>query len=64
MAIQAQQDFSEIDFNKSIMVGDSDSDILFGQRLGMLTVRIGKSKSELKADIEVDTLYDFFLNIL
>lgn len=38
MGLQAQADFPEIDFSKSVMVGDSDSDILFGRALGMNTV--------------------------
>ena len=38
MALQAQKDFPEIDFEKSVMIGDSESDIEFGKRLGMLTV--------------------------
>jgi len=41
MALQAQADFPEIDFSKSVMVGDSDSDMEFGKRLGMHCVRIG-----------------------
>ncbi len=42
MGLQAKADFPEIDFNKSVMVGDSDSDIEFGKRLGMKTVFIGE----------------------
>jgi D-glycero-D-manno-heptose 1,7-bisphosphate phosphatase len=40
MALEAKIDFPEIDFSKSIMVGDTDSDILFGENLGMKTARI------------------------
>lgn len=40
MALKAKEEFPEVDFNKSIMVGDSDSDIVFGMNLGMKTVRI------------------------
>lgn len=40
MALQAQQDFPEIDFSKSIMVGDTRSDMLFGRNAGMHTVFI------------------------
>ena len=40
MALEAQQRFPEIDFKKSIMVGDTDTDIQFGARLGMKTVLI------------------------
>jgi len=40
MANQAKKDFPGIDFEKSIMVGDSTSDIEFGNRLGMKTILI------------------------
>ncbi len=35
MGQQAQQDFPDIHFGRSVMVGDSLSDLEFGQRLGM-----------------------------
>ena len=38
MGHQAQQDFPQIDFRKSIMVGNSISDMEFGKRLQMHTV--------------------------
>ena len=38
MALQAKEDFPEIDFKKSIMVGNSISDMEFGKRLAMHTV--------------------------
>lgn len=38
MALQAKEDFPEIDFKKSIMVGNSLSDMEFGKRLNMHTV--------------------------
>ncbi len=41
MGIQARKDFREISFKKSVMVGDSVSDMIFGKRLGMKTVFIG-----------------------
>ncbi len=44
MALQAKADFNEIDFSKSIMVGDSKSDMEFGQNAGMKTIFIS-SKS-------------------
>ena len=46
MALQAKNKFPEIDFNKSIMVGDTDSDIQFGKNLGMKTVVI-KSREKI-----------------
>ncbi len=41
MGIQAKRDFRMISFRKSIMVGDSVSDMVFGKRLGMKTVFLG-----------------------
>lgn len=38
MGLQAQQDFPEIDFKKSVMIGNSISDMEFGKRLNMHTV--------------------------
>lgn len=40
MAHQAKRDFPEIVFSKSVMVGDSPSDIQFGTQLQMQTVLI------------------------
>jgi histidinol-phosphate phosphatase family domain/HAD-superfamily hydrolase, subfamily IIIA len=38
MALKARRDFPEIRFKKSIMAGDSISDMIFGKRLKMKTV--------------------------
>ena len=38
MGLQAQEDFPNIDFKKSVMVGNSLSDMEFGKRLSMYTV--------------------------
>ena len=40
MALQASKDFTEIDFSKSIMVGNKPSDMRFGRSVGMVTVFI------------------------
>ncbi|MEO6169104.1 MAG: HAD family hydrolase [Chitinophagales bacterium] len=44
MASQSKRDFPEIDFSKSIMVGDSMSDMEFGKNAGMKTVFILNGK--------------------
>lgn len=60
MALKAAEDFQNVDFSKSIMVGDSDSDIQFGKNLGMKTVRIRSTEEEkIEADINVDSLIEF-----
>lgn len=65
MAILAKQEFPQVDFHKSIMVGDSDSDIEFGKKLGMKTVFIRHaSVSEHEtADLTYDSL-ESFINLL
>ena len=53
MGLQAQSDFSEIDFEKSIIVCDSISDMEFGKRLGMKTVFITTKEEETEAAAEM-----------
>jgi histidinol-phosphate phosphatase family protein len=50
MALQAKNDYPTINFKKSIMVGDSISDMQFGRKAGMKTVLI----SENKIDADID----------
>ncbi len=62
MALAAKNDFPEIDFTKSIMVGDTDSDILFGKNLGMKTVRIKTEEPiGIEADLTVNNLFELTL---
>jgi histidinol-phosphate phosphatase family protein len=42
MALEAKNEFPEIDFHQSVMIGDSRSDIEFGKRLEMTTILIKK----------------------
>jgi len=44
MGLKARKQFPSINFKRSIIAGDSYSDILFGHRLGMVTVLIGSDK--------------------
>jgi histidinol-phosphate phosphatase family protein len=44
MGLQAQHDFPDIDFSRSLMIGDSSSDMLFAERLGMQTIFITNGK--------------------
>lgn len=67
MAFQAKQDFPDVDFQKSLMVGDSASDIAFGNRLGMKTILLGSSHtyeaalSDSVPDAKLDSLTDVAL---
>jgi histidinol-phosphate phosphatase family protein len=46
MAFQARQDFPEIDFSKSIIVGNRISDMGFGRNAGMHTVFVATTHPE------------------
>ena len=63
MAFQAKLDFPDINLKKSIIVGNSSSDMEFGRNSGMLTVFITNDdpkpvKDEL-VDLYVSNLYEF-----
>lgn len=62
MAQLAKQQFPQIEFNKSVLIGDSDSDIEFGKRLGMYTVFIGE-ELHASADETETSLYHWIKNI-
>ena len=53
MAQQAKNDFPEIIFEKSIMLGDSKSDMDFGKRLNMKTVFISDDKKLIRENAEI-----------
>jgi histidinol-phosphate phosphatase family protein len=59
MAVEARRDFPAIDFANSIMIGDSQTDVLFGNQLGMKTVIIGNNPTEIEPDLRLDNLVDF-----
>ncbi len=61
MALLAQRQHKVVEFSRSVMVGDSDSDIVFGQNLGMKTVRV-KTVEPIRtvADITVESLEEFY----
>lgn len=68
MAHQAKQDFPEIRFDKSLMVGDSPGDIEFGRRAGMYTTlcapqTIEKEKFPYQPHFVVNDLLSFALLI-
>lgn len=60
MGLQAKKDFPEINFKKSIMIGDSAGDIQFGNTLRMVTVRISNIKDH-NAYFTHPSLRDFYL---
>jgi D-glycero-D-manno-heptose 1,7-bisphosphate phosphatase len=44
MAYQAKKDYPDIDFNRSLMIGNTMSDMKFGKGLGMYTIFIPSAK--------------------
>ncbi len=64
MGLKAKEEFPAISFEKSIMVGDTDSDILFGKNLGMKTVRIKTEEPvNTEADYTFNSLIEFSKHI-
>ncbi len=62
MALQAQQDFEGVDFKKSIMIGDTLSDMQFGKNLGMKTIWVDH---KVKGDVNPSSeLYDLYISSL
>ena len=64
MGLQAKADFPEIDFNKTIMVGNTLHDMEFGKTLGTRTIFIDEKKKYNGIKTEVmdeiyDSLYDY-----
>jgi len=59
MALQARQDFPDINFETSILVGDSISDIEMGKNAGMKTVFINNQlENPGDADLVVKSLFE------
>jgi len=64
MALLAQKDFPEIDFHKSIMVGDGIHDMEFGRKMGMKTVFISpEADPDPLVDYQFESLYQFSENL-
>jgi len=62
MALNAQKDFPEIDFSKSIMIGDSMSDMVFGKTAGMKTIFISdEDKKDPAIDLSFRSLNDVII---
>ena len=58
MALKAKEKYPEIDFSKTIMAGNSPSDMEFGRALGMVNVFIDDKKSRNgNMDASMDFVY-------
>ncbi len=63
MALQAKQDFPEIDFSRSIMVGNTLGDMQFGRNIGAVTVFLPTTRPESEhTDERIDTVYTSLLH--
>src|ERR1700712_1848005 len=64
MALQAALDYPEIDLQKSVMVGNNLSDMLFGRNAGMKTVFLKTTNPDRKLpnefiDLDFEDLHEF-----
>ncbi|MBK7966036.1 MAG: HAD-IIIA family hydrolase [Bacteroidetes bacterium] len=69
LGLCAQEDFPEIDFHNSLMVGNSPSDMDFGKALKARTLFVDDKRkftdvSQIKnADFEADSLFEFAIKV-
>jgi histidinol-phosphate phosphatase family protein len=68
MALMARKEFPEINFKRSMMVGDSISDMVFGKKLNMVTVFLSDDfdqarKNHSLIDFKFPDLFSFAENI-
>ena len=62
MAFQAKNDFPDIDFSKTIMVGNNISDMAFGRAIGATTVFLTTTSPHITINHEqVDFIHDSLL---
>ena len=60
MAHKAREIFPSVDFDKSVMIGDTNGDIAFGNNLGMKTVLVRSKEIVTETpDLCVDSLLNF-----
>jgi histidinol-phosphate phosphatase family protein len=59
MGLQAVKDFPEIDLAKSIMIGNTSSDMQFGRNLGVKTIFLPTTRPEVDLNDErIDAVYE------
>lgn len=63
MALQAKQDFPEVDFSRSVMVGNTLGDMQFGRNIGAITVFLPTTRPEVEhIDERIDAVYPSLLH--
>jgi D-glycero-D-manno-heptose 1,7-bisphosphate phosphatase len=50
--LQAKQRWPDIDFNASVMIGDSENDVVAGRKLGITSILLGSDESDLLAAVD------------
>lgn len=63
MALDAQKHFPEIDFNRSIMVGNTSGDMEFGRNIGAFTVYIHTREDKVPKEATIDARMDSLLDL-
>ncbi len=64
MGLAAKKDFPQIDFTRSIIVGDSITDMQFGRALGMKTIFISEEKrNDGNIDYYFPSLVEFAMDL-
>lgn len=59
MALLAKADYPEIDFSRSVMIGNNLSDMQFGKKMGMHTVFLHTTKDKIELPHElIDAQFD------
>ncbi len=61
MALKAKLDFPSIDFKRSIMIGDSETDMIFGKKMGMNCFMINSNRVLNKThgfDLKFESLFE------
>lgn len=56
MALSAKKDFPKIDFEKTIMVGDRNSDMKFGRSIGAFTCMVGNHEEVVNHE-DIDAVF-------
>jgi D-glycero-D-manno-heptose 1,7-bisphosphate phosphatase len=66
MALEAKKDFPQINFKKSVMIGDTLTDMIFGKHLDMITVFAGAEitgEERHYSDYHFENIYSFAKSI-
>ena len=64
MGFKAKADFPQINFSKSIMVGNNISDMEFGRNLGMKTVYLNTTKPRIEGHESIDMQFDSLVEFI